>query len=165
VLTVDQIAAKIRNIPDFPEPGIQFKDITPLLKDAEGFRDTIELLSQPWVGQKIDGVVAIEARGYMLGAPMAARLGCGFIPVRKVGKLPFKTFKAEYALEYGTSAIEIHQDAALSGERVLLVDDVLATGGTLAAAASHQTRSRVPTASATPVARCRIDITEVNCQR
>jgi len=145
LLTIDQIAAKIRTIPDFPEPGIQFKDITPLLKDAEGFASTIEAMAQPWLGQSIDAVVAIEARGYMLGAPLATRLGCGFVPVRKVGKLPFHTYRAEYALEYGTAAIEIHRDAVGLGERVLIIDDVLATGGTLSAAAHlvHQTGGTV----------------------
>ncbi len=145
MLTIDQIAAKIRTIPDFPEPGIQFKDITPLLKDAEGFASTIEAMAQPWLGQSIDAVVAIEARGYMLGAPLATRLGCGFVPVRKVGKLPFHTYRAEYALEYGTAAIEIHRDAVGLGERVLIIDDVLATGGTLSAAAHlvHQTGGTV----------------------
>ncbi len=145
MLTIDQIAAKIRTIPDFPEPGIQFKDITPLLKDAEGFASTIEAMAQPWLGQSIDAVVAIEARGYMLGAPLAARLGCGFVPVRKVGKLPFHTYRAEYALEYGTAAIEIHRDAVGLGERVLIIDDVLATGGTLEATAHlvHQTGGTV----------------------
>jgi len=145
LLTIDQIAAKIRTIPDFPEPGIQFKDITPLLKDAEGFASTIEAMAQPWLGQSIDAVVAIEARGYMLGAPLAARLGCGFVPVRKVGKLPFHTYRAEYALEYGTAAIEIHRDAVGLGERVLIIDDVLATGGTLEATAHlvHQTGGTV----------------------
>lgn len=141
MLTLDQIAGKIRNIPDFPTPGIQFKDITPLLRDATAFRDTVQLMAKPWEGQRIDAVVAIEARGYMLGAPVATHLGAGFIPVRKVGKLPFRTYKVEYALEYGTATIEIHEDAIEPGERVLIVDDVLATGGTLEATAKLVTQS------------------------
>lgn len=145
MLTVDQISSKIRNIPDFPTPGIMFKDITPLLRDASAFNDTILHMAKHWESQRIDAVVAIEARGYMLGAPVATHLGAGFVPVRKVGKLPFRTYKVEYALEYGTATIEIHEDAIEKGQRVLIVDDVLATGGTLEGAAKlvHQTGGEV----------------------
>jgi adenine phosphoribosyltransferase len=124
----------IRTIPDFPSPGIQFRDITPLLGDAAAFGAAIEALAAPFRGAGVDQVVAIEARGYLLGAPLAVALGAGFVPVRKVGKLPFRTYRAEYALEYGEAAIEMHEDALLARHRVLLVDDVLATGGTLNAA-------------------------------
>jgi adenine phosphoribosyltransferase len=128
------LASLIRTIPDFPSPGIQFRDITPLLGDAAAFRGAIEALAAPFREARIDQVVAIEARGYLLGAPLAVALGAGFVPVRKVGKLPFRTYRAEYALEYGEAAIEMHEDALLAHHRVLVVDDVLATGGTLNAA-------------------------------
>jgi adenine phosphoribosyltransferase len=121
----------IRNIPDFPEPGIIFRDITPLLQDAAAFRGVIKDMSAPFRDQGIDQVVAIEARGYLLGAPMAVELNTGFVPVRKVGKLPFNTIKAEYDLEYGEAVIEMHRDGLEKHHKVLIVDDVLATGGTL----------------------------------
>jgi adenine phosphoribosyltransferase len=123
----------IRDIPDFPVPGIMFRDITPLLGDAEAFKTCIADLAAPFRDARIDQVAAIEARGYLLGAPMAIELAAGFVPVRKIGKLPFETFKAEYSLEYGEAAIEMHRDGLLDHHRVLLVDDVLATGGTMAA--------------------------------
>ena len=123
----------IRDIPDFPQPGILFKDITPLLGDGAAYQAAIRALAEPFRGASIDQVVAIEARGYLLGAPLAMELGAGFVPVRKVGKLPFDTYRAEYSLEYGEATIEMHQDALLNHHSVLLVDDVLATGGTLAA--------------------------------
>ncbi len=129
-------AAKIRDIPDFPQPGVMFRDITPLLGDAEAYRSAVRDLAAPFKGADIDQVVAIEARGYLLGAPMAIELGVGFVPVRKTGKLPFRTFRAAYSLEYGEAAIEMHQDGLFDHNRVLLVDDVLATGGTMAAAVS-----------------------------
>lgn len=128
-----QIESLIRVIPDFPIPGILFRDITPLLGDADGFRATIDLFVDRFRDAKIDAVVGIEARGYMLGAPVADRLGAGFVPVRKPGKLPAKTHSEEYALEYGTNKLEIHEDAIGHGKRVLVVDDLLATGGTIAA--------------------------------
>ncbi len=132
--SVDEIKALVRDIPDFPEPGILFRDITPLVGNGPAFRSAVEALAEPFRSQQVGAVVGIEARGYMFGAPLATLLGVGFVPVRKVGKLPFKTYRVEYALEYGSAAIEMHEDALLEGQRALIVDDVLATGGTLAAA-------------------------------
>ena len=125
----------IRHVPDFPKAGILFYDITTLLRNAEGFAMTIEMLANPFVGQGIDVVVGIESRGFILGAAVAERIKAGFIPIRKPGKLPSKTLKESYALEYGTDALEMHEDAVERGQRVLIVDDVLATGGTASAAA------------------------------
>ena len=127
-------ARLIRDIPDFPQPGVMFKDITPLLSDPSAYRRAIADLAAAHREQAIDQVVAIEARGYLLGAPLALELGVGFVPVRKIGKLPSATYRAEYALEYGEAVIEMHRDSLLAHHRVLLVDDVLATGGTMAAA-------------------------------
>jgi adenine phosphoribosyltransferase len=123
----------IRAIPDFPIPGILFRDITPLLKDAQGFRAAIDLFVDRFKGRDIDYVVGIEARGYMLGAPLAYAIGAGFVPIRKPGKLPYSKLSESYALEYGTNSLEIHADALGGGDRVLVVDDLLATGGTAAA--------------------------------
>lgn len=128
-----QIESLIRAIPDFPIPGILFRDITPLLGDPEGFKTTIDRFVDHFREARVDIVVGIEARGYMIGAPVAYRLGAGFVPVRKPGKLPGKTYTEEYALEYGTNALQIHADAVGHGQRVLVVDDLLATGGTIAA--------------------------------
>ena len=128
-----EYARFIRNIPDFPQPGIIFRDITPLLQNSDAYRQAIRDLCEPFRGQQIDQVVAIEARGYLLGAPVAIELGVGFVPVRKIGKLPFYTYREEYALEYGQATIEIHRDGLLAHHKVLIVDDVLATGGTIAA--------------------------------
>lgn len=125
---------KIRNISNFPKEGIEFKDITPLLKDAKAFKDVIDALTQKFSSEKIDYVVAIESRGYLLGAPLAYNLGAGLVVVRKPGKLPAEVERVEYALEYGTDALEIHKDAIEKGKRVLIIDDLLATGGTVAAA-------------------------------
>jgi adenine phosphoribosyltransferase len=126
----------IRNVPDFPKPGILFYDITTLLRDPAGFAGAIEQLAAPFEGAGIDLVVGIESRGFILGAPVATRLGAGFIPIRKPGKLPARTIQEAFSLEYGSDAIEIHHDAVTPGQTVLIVDDVLATGGTARAAAS-----------------------------
>jgi len=123
----------IRDVPDFPKKGIIFKDITPLVGSPEGFREAINLLKKRYEGRGIERVIAIEARGFIFGAALAYALGVGFVPVRKPGKLPAATIREEYALEYGTDAIEIHSDAVRAGQKVLILDDVLATGGTLAA--------------------------------
>ena len=123
----------IREIPDFPRAGVAFKDITPLLADADGFNAAIEAMAMPWRGIALDAVFAIESRGFILGAALARALGLGFVPVRKAGKLPSKVHGQDYALEYGSDRLEVHCDAVAPGARVLLVDDVLATGGTLAA--------------------------------
>jgi adenine phosphoribosyltransferase len=128
-----QIEGLIRSIPDFPIPGILFRDITPLLADPKGFQAAIRLFVDRFRDRRIDTVVGIEARGYMIGAPVALELGAGFVPVRKPGKLPGEKFTEEYALEYGTNTLEIHADAVGHGQRVLVVDDLLATGGTMAA--------------------------------
>ena len=130
----EHLKTHIRHVPDFPKPGILFYDITTLLKNAEGLKTTIDRLAAPYQGAKIDAVIGIESRGFILGSAVAERLGAGFIPVRKPGKLPSKAIKEMYALEYGTDALEMHADAITKGERVLIVDDVLATGGTAAAA-------------------------------
>jgi adenine phosphoribosyltransferase len=125
----------IRHVPDFPKAGILFYDITTLLRHPEGFGITVDMLSGPFLDKGIDAVVGIESRGFILGAAVAQRINAGFIPIRKPGKLPSKTLKESYALEYGTDALEVHEDAVDRGQRVLIVDDVLATGGTAAAAA------------------------------
>ena len=132
-VAVQDVESLIRAIPDFPIPGILFRDITKLLKDAAGFKSMIDLFADRYKGSKIDCVVGIEARGYMIGAPLAYLLGAGFVPVRKPGKLPGSKHTEEYALEYGTNSLEIHDDAVGHGQRVLIVDDLLATGGTIAA--------------------------------
>ncbi len=129
------IESLVRAIPDFPLPGILFRDITPLLKDAGGFHAAIDLFVERFENEKIDLIVAMEARGYMLGAPLAYQLGVGFVPVRKPGKLPGTKYVESYALEYGTNSLEIQDDAVGNGQRVLVVDDLLATGGTAAATA------------------------------
>ena len=133
---MDQLKAKIRSIPDFPKPGILFYDITTLLRDRDGFHDVIAAMAKPFKGQPVDLVVGIESRGFILGGAVAVALGAGFVPVRKPGKLPSKCVRESYALEYGTDALEIHADAVLPGQRVLIVDDVIATGGTAKATAS-----------------------------
>lgn len=128
-----QLDALIRAIPDFPIPGILFRDITPLLSDAAGFKAMIDLFADKFRDANVEYVVGIEARGYMLGAPVAYALGAGFVPVRKPGKLPGDKYSEEYELEYGTNTLEIHADAVTRGKRVLVIDDLLATGGTMAA--------------------------------
>jgi adenine phosphoribosyltransferase len=130
-VSADDLRAKIREIPDFPKPGILFYDITTLLKDAGAFKESIELMLEPFAEQKIDAVVGMESRGFIFSAPMAMQLGAGFVPVRKLGKLPAETASVEYALEYGTNTLEIHKDALQPGQKVLIVDDLLATGGTV----------------------------------
>jgi adenine phosphoribosyltransferase len=127
------LEAYIRDIPDFPKPGIMFKDISPLLKDAKAFQTAIDRLVEHYRPLEIDYVVGIESRGFRGGAPRAYHLGKGFIPIRKPGKLPYKTEKIEYSLEYGSGSLEIHADALAAGQRLLVVDDLLATGGTVAA--------------------------------
>jgi adenine phosphoribosyltransferase len=133
---MDALKAKIRNIPDFPKPGIVFYDITTLLRDPEGFRGVIDAMTGPFVQAGIDMVVGIESRGFILGGAVADRLGAGFVPVRKPGTLPGKTVGECYALEYGTDSLEIHEGAIEASHRVLIVDDVIATGGTARAPAS-----------------------------
>jgi adenine phosphoribosyltransferase len=128
------LKAAIRTIPDHPKPGIMFRDITTLLADARAFRKAVDELVQPMAGMKLDKVAGIEARGFIIGGAVAHQLGAGFIPLRKKGKLPHKTRSVEYALEYGTDAMEMHMDAVIEGERVFLVDDLIATGGTALAA-------------------------------
>jgi adenine phosphoribosyltransferase len=124
----------IRDVPDFPTPGILFKDITPLLASPEAFHEAVQAMAEPFRNAKVDKVLGIEARGFMFGAPLARELGSGFIPLRKPGKLPRETVRVSYGLEYGKDALEIHRDALRPGERILIADDVLATGGTAEAA-------------------------------
>jgi adenine phosphoribosyltransferase len=128
------LKSTIRDVVDFPQKGIVFKDITTLLKDREAFKEAAELLAEPFREERVDGVVGIESRGFILGGLLAYLLNTGFVPVRKLGKLPAETLKEEYALEYGTNTVEIHKDAVSPGQRILVVDDLLATGGTAAAA-------------------------------
>jgi adenine phosphoribosyltransferase len=123
----------IRDIPDFPRPGVVFKDITPLLADVDAFRFTVDAIADHFAGRTVDKVLGVEARGFILAAPVALSLGAGFVPVRKQGKLPAATYAASYELEYGEATIEVHQDAFQPGDRVLVIDDVLATGGTVEA--------------------------------
>ncbi len=131
----ESLKSKIRNIPDFPKKGIIFRDITTLLQDPEGLRLTVDAFVERYKNMKIDVVAGIEARGFILGGALAYRLGLGFVPIRKKGKLPYKTVSYEYTLEYGTDTIEMHVDSVGKGQRVLVIDDLLATGGTSLAAA------------------------------
>ncbi len=128
------LASKIRDIPDFPQKGILFKDITTLLKDPEAFRCAVDTITDAYRDKGIDQVVAVESRGFILAAPVAYNLGAGFVPIRKLGKLPADSIRVDYALEYGTNTLEIHKDAIEPGQKVLVVDDLLATGGTVVAA-------------------------------
>jgi len=123
----------IRDVPDFPKEGIIFKDITTLIKDPEAFKEAVDILADHYTGQEVDLVVAVEARGYIFGAPIAYKLGAGFIPVRKAGKLPAEKVREEYELEYGTDSVEMHTDAIVPGQKILIVDDLIATGGSAAA--------------------------------
>ena len=127
---MDALKSRIRHVPDFPKPGILFYDITTLLRDPEGFRLAVDSMASPYKGQPIDVVVGIESRGFILGSAVADRIGAGFVPVRKLGKLPSATIRASYALEYGNDSLEMHKDGVERGQRVLIVDDLLATGGT-----------------------------------
>jgi adenine phosphoribosyltransferase len=133
--TVERLKALIRDVPDFPQPGVIFKDITPLLADENAFSSAIDLIVVHYGRGSIDKVVGIEARGFILASPVAYHFGAGFIPIRKEGKLPWESEREEYELEYGTAVLEVHKDAIRPGERVLIVDDVLATGGTARATA------------------------------
>jgi len=133
-MTMDQLKSKIRHVPDFPKAGILFYDITTLLQDPLGFRAAVDSLAQPFAGQGIDLVVGIESRGFIFGAAVADRIGAGSSPIRKPGKLPSTTVRATYNLEYGSDSLEMHDDAVKKGQRVLIVDDLLATGGTARAA-------------------------------
>jgi len=131
-IDIEALRAKVRDVPDFPQPGILFRDITPLLADPPSFRTVVDAMAAPFGG--VSTVVAIESRGFILGAPVAYELGAGLVPVRKAGRLPAATLREEYALEYGANAVEIHSDAVRPGTSVLIVDDLLATGGTVRAA-------------------------------
>jgi adenine phosphoribosyltransferase len=130
-MSAEELRARIREIPDFPKPGILFYDITTLLKDGAAFRESIDLMLEPYKDEKIDIVVGMESRGFIFSAPMAYKLNAGLVPVRKLGKLPAETITVEYALEYGSNTLEIHRDAIQAGQKVLIVDDLLATGGTV----------------------------------
>lgn len=132
---IAHLRSRLRTVADFPQPGIQFKDITPLLADVQALHLTLDLLAQPFIGANLSSVVAMEARGFIFGGALAARLNLGFVPVRKPGKLPSSVDRVRYALEYGTGELQMHSDAITEGARVLVVDDVLATGGTASAAA------------------------------
>jgi len=140
-MSVVAIKAAIRDVPDFPKPGIVFKDITPVLADSRLFRAAIDLFAERCRAMRVDTIAAIDARGFLFGAPVADRLGLGLVPVRKAGKLPWMTLEVSYELEYGSSTVAIHTDAFRQGERVALIDDLLATGGTAAAAAELIRRS------------------------
>jgi adenine phosphoribosyltransferase len=131
VSSVDDLRALIREVPDFPKPGILFYDITTLLRQPEAFREVVDRMAEQVAGTEIDVVVGMESRGFIFSAPLAYKLDAGFVPVRKLGKLPAETIEVEYELEYGTATLEIHSDAIEKGQRVLIVDDLLATGGTV----------------------------------
>ena len=130
-MSAEDLRAKIRSIPDFPKPGILFYDITTLLKDAAAYREAIDLMTAPYADSKVDLVVGMESRGFIFSGPIAYNLKAGLVPVRKLGKLPAETISVEYALEYGSNTLEIHKDAIKPGQRILIVDDLLATGGTV----------------------------------
>jgi adenine phosphoribosyltransferase len=129
-VSAEELRAKIREVPDFPKPGILFYDITTLLKDPASYKEAIDLMLAPYTGEPIDIVVGMESRGFIFSSPMAYQLDAGLVPVRKLGKLPAETITVEYALEYGSNTLEIHRDAIAPGQKVLIVDDLLATGGT-----------------------------------
>jgi adenine phosphoribosyltransferase len=131
---VEQLKRLVRDIPDFPKPGILFKDLTPMLRDPAGFGKAVDMLASRYIGKRVDVVVGVEARGFVIGAALAYRLGAGVILIRKPGKLPYKTHRTIYELEYGKDTLEIHQDSITTGQRVVIADDLLATGGTVNAA-------------------------------
>ncbi|WP_192036824.1 adenine phosphoribosyltransferase [Halomonas sp. YLGW01] len=137
----DYIKSVIRTVPDWPQPGVNFRDITPLLQNSAAFRKLIDSFVHRYQEMELDAVAAIDARGFIIGAPLAYELGCSFVPVRKKGKLPFRTISETYTLEYGQSEVELHADAFKHGDRILIVDDLIATGGTMCAAAKLITRS------------------------
>lgn len=141
MLDTDGIRGLIRDIPDFPKPGILFRDITTLLRDPKGLESAVHAMAGPYAGDGIEAVVGVEARGFILGAPVAMALGCGFIPIRKAGKLPGATVGEDYELEYGQARVEMHVDALERGQRVVVLDDVLATGGTMVAACNLMART------------------------
>ena len=146
----DNFRSLIRTIPDWPTAGIQFRDITPLLQDGPAFHALIEVFAGRYAGKPIHAIAGIDARGFIIGAALAYRLGCGFIPVRKAGKLPFDTMCESYSLEYGEATVEVHTDAAAAGDHVLVIDDLIATGGTILAAAKlmHRLGARIVEAAA-----------------
>lgn len=129
--TIQRLSSLIRDVPDYPQPGILFKDITPILQDPQGLRDAIDAMAEPFRETPIDMIVGLESRGFVFGAPMAYNMGLGFAPVRKLGKLPADKIRIAYDLEYGSNTFEMHRDAIQPGQRVLIVDDLLATGGTM----------------------------------
>ena len=139
-MDVGFFASHIRTIADWPEPGVQFRDITPLLRDGAAFRALIDVLAERYRDAHLEAIAGIDARGFIIGAALAYKLGCGFIPVRKAGKLPFETVSESYSLEYGKATVEVHTDAAAAGDHVLVVDDLIATGGTIMAAAKLMQR-------------------------
>jgi adenine phosphoribosyltransferase len=132
-MTASDLDRLIRTVPDFPQPGISFKDITTLLKDAEGFRTAVDLLAEPFVDSGVDLVVGMESRGFLFAAPLAYKLNAGLVPIRKIGKLPADSISVSYSLEYGSNTLEAHRDSIRPGQRILIVDDLLATGGTVIA--------------------------------
>jgi adenine phosphoribosyltransferase len=134
LLTPEELRAAIRTIADYPKPGVLFRDITTLLGDARAFHSAVELLARPWLAAGVNRIAGIEARGFILGGALAARLGAGFVPIRKKGKLPHATVRVAYSLEYGLDEMEMHRDAVGAGEDIILVDDLIATGGTAAGA-------------------------------
>jgi adenine phosphoribosyltransferase len=157
----DGVKRLIRTIPGYPKPGIMFRDVTTLMRDAAGFKAAVVAMARPFAGQKIDAVAGIEARGFIFGGAVADRLGCGFIPIRKKGKLPWTTIGQQYTLEYGVDTIEIHLDAVAKGQRILIVDDLIATGGTAEAAVKLISRIEGIVAGATFV----IDLPELGGMR
>lgn len=134
MMNSEEIKSLIRDIPDFPKKGIIFKDITPILKDKDAFKGAVDILARRYKDKRIDYIASVEARGFVFGAAVAYKMGAGIVPIRKKGKLPFKTIEVTYDLEYGTDTLQMHQDAVSKGDRVLILDDLLATGGTSAAA-------------------------------